>query len=166
VPEVFNEPERVIAVALGAVFAGDDILLIRRERQPFAGLWGLPGGKLQPGEHLGDGVCREVREEAGIRAHFQEFCGAVTEQVRRSGRHWAHYLLLVCRLRSAHRTLRPSSEGPVKWFPVRGLSGFGRDMIPSDRLMLSRLVLSGSGPRYYRCEIRGTKAGFRVSRFE
>lgn len=52
------------------------ILLIRRGRPPRAGQWGLPGGLLDLGERLVDGVRREVREECGIEIEVRELVAA------------------------------------------------------------------------------------------
>ncbi len=55
-------------VGVGAVvFTADDrVVLVRRARPPLAGEWTLPGGLLELGERVKDGVVREVREETGL----------------------------------------------------------------------------------------------------
>ncbi len=42
------------------------LLLIQRGHAPSAGLWSLPGGRVEPGETPTDAVVREVREETGL----------------------------------------------------------------------------------------------------
>ena len=44
----------------------DRILMAQRGKQPLKGWWSLPGGALETGERLADGVRREVREETGL----------------------------------------------------------------------------------------------------
>lgn len=46
--------------------AGPEVLLVRVAYGPAAGGWIFPGGKVEPGEHLAQAVCREVREETGL----------------------------------------------------------------------------------------------------
>lgn len=42
------------------------VLLVERAKPPLKGYWSLPGGVLETGERLEQGVCREVREETGL----------------------------------------------------------------------------------------------------
>ncbi len=42
------------------------VVLIRRRFEPLAGCWSLPGGGLEVGETLQEGLARELREETGL----------------------------------------------------------------------------------------------------
>jgi 8-oxo-dGTP diphosphatase len=54
---------------VGAVVhdAAGRLLLIQRGHAPHAGLWSLPGGRVEPGETAEEAVEREVLEETGLR---------------------------------------------------------------------------------------------------
>jgi len=54
-------------VGVGAVVIDDGrILLVQRSRDPGAGLWAVPGGKVNRGETMREAVRREVAEETGL----------------------------------------------------------------------------------------------------
>ncbi len=56
-----------IRIGVGAVvFRGEEVLLVKRGKPPFKGHWSIPGGGLEFGERLKDGVRREVMEETGL----------------------------------------------------------------------------------------------------
>ena len=48
------------------IIEGDRILLVERGREPLKGYWSLPGGVLECGETLKEGIGREVLEETGL----------------------------------------------------------------------------------------------------
>jgi ADP-ribose pyrophosphatase YjhB (NUDIX family) len=52
------------------------ILLARRGVQPFRGMWDIPGGYLDEGEHPLDGMRRELLEETGLEVEPVHFLGA------------------------------------------------------------------------------------------
>lgn len=53
------------------------ILLVRRANPPGAGLWSIPGGKVEPGEDDAAAVAREVAEETGLRVEPGAALGSV-----------------------------------------------------------------------------------------
>jgi len=59
-------PEAPVAAVGGVVIDDGAVLLVRRAFPPRQGEWSLPGGRLELGESLTEGVAREVREETGL----------------------------------------------------------------------------------------------------
>ncbi len=59
-------PERPVVGIGGVVIENGRALLIRRGSEPLRGQWSIPGGTLELGESLAQGVARELREETGL----------------------------------------------------------------------------------------------------
>ena len=59
-------PERPVVGVGGVVIDGGRTLLIRRGSEPLRGQWSIPGGTLELGESLEEGVARELLEETGL----------------------------------------------------------------------------------------------------
>ena len=65
-------PERPIVGIGGVIIDQGRTLLIRRGSEPLLGEWSIPGGTLELGESLEEGVARELREETGIEVRVLE----------------------------------------------------------------------------------------------
>lgn len=59
-------PERPVVGVGGVVVRDGRAPLIRRGSEPLKGQWSIPGGTLELGETLEEGVARELREEVGL----------------------------------------------------------------------------------------------------
>ena len=64
---------------VGAVIKDDEgrLLLIKRGHEPGAGLWSLPGGRIEPGETDIDALIRELAEETGLEVEAGHLLGTV-----------------------------------------------------------------------------------------
>jgi 8-oxo-dGTP diphosphatase len=56
----------------GVVIDGGRALLIRRGSTPLQGQWSIPGGLLNVGETMAEGVARELAEETGVEVNVVE----------------------------------------------------------------------------------------------
>jgi 8-oxo-dGTP diphosphatase len=59
-------PDRPVVGVGGVVIHNNRALLIRRGSEPLRGQWSIPGGTLELGETLQQGVARELLEETGL----------------------------------------------------------------------------------------------------
>ena len=109
---------------MGAVVIdGTKVLLVRRGNEPLKGEWSLPGGAVELGETLQQGVVREVLEETGlvvVPAGIVEVLDRITrDEVLHdgsSGRVRYHYVLVdfVCHVTGG--ALREGSDADeVRW---------------------------------------------------
>lgn len=90
-------------LGVGALIFDDAqrILLVRRGGQPLRGWWSLPGGVLETGETLHQGIQREVLEETGLLVEPVQML-TVFERIMpdAQGRTEYHYVLVdyICRI--------------------------------------------------------------------
>ena len=104
-------PDRPI-VGVGAVVLVDGrVVLIKRGAEPRAGEWSLPGGVLEVGETLEQGIAREVLEETGYAVEVGpviEVFDRITYDTARKVRY--HFVLVDYLCRSIGGELRAGSD--------------------------------------------------------
>jgi 8-oxo-dGTP diphosphatase len=123
-PYTYDYPRPAVTVdcVIFALEGGDlDVLLIQRDKEPFAGQWALPGGFVEEGESLEEAARRELREETGLTGIVLEQLGAFG-QPGRDPRGWTVSVVFYALVRRADHHARAADDArKVDWFPVRGL---------------------------------------------
>jgi 8-oxo-dGTP diphosphatase len=105
----------IIGVGAVVVEAGR-VLLVRRGGEPLKGHWTLPGGVLEVGESLAEGVAREVLEETGLHVDAVELVELVDRIHREGGRVRYHYVIADYLCRVTGGVLRAGSDADaVRW---------------------------------------------------
>jgi ADP-ribose pyrophosphatase YjhB (NUDIX family) len=105
-------------VGVGAVILREGrVLIVRRANPPLQGQWSIPGGALDLGEKLRDGVAREVREETGLEVEVGPVLDVFDSIFPDAeGRTQYHYVLIdyLCRPLSGTATAA-SDASELRW---------------------------------------------------
>jgi ADP-ribose pyrophosphatase YjhB (NUDIX family) len=116
-------PKRPLVGVGAIILKRDRILMAQRGKQPLKGWWSLPGGALETGERLADGVRREVREETGLEVRPLGVL-EIFERIMRdaSGAPEYHYVLIDYMCRITGGTLGAGDDVcAVEWVKRRDL---------------------------------------------
>ena len=144
-PPVRREYPEAPIVGVGAVVLHQGrVLLVRRGQEPLKGEWSLPGGALELGETLQQGVVREVLEETGLAVAT----GGVIELLDRiipdeSGAVRYHYVLVdfICHV-TGGTLLGASDADEARWAKPEELPQFS---LPAVTLRVIEKALSLQG---------------------
>lgn len=112
--EVFQHP--VIGVGGIAIEEGR-LLMVQRVRPPYAGMWSLPGGKLDLGETLESALIREMREETGLDIAVSGYAGLLESIYPDNSNN--HYVILDYFIKVLGGTLHPADDAAdARWFEL------------------------------------------------
>jgi ADP-ribose pyrophosphatase YjhB (NUDIX family) len=109
-------------LGVGACIVRDGrLLLLRRLRNPEAGCWSIPGGKIDFLEPIEDALRREVAEETGlILGPLRLLC--VTDQIdAETPEHWVAPTYLAESFTGEPANLEPHKHGAMEWFALDAL---------------------------------------------
>ena len=86
-------------VGVGAVIVTDEqVVLVRRGREPLLGQWSIPGGVVEVGESLRQAAAREALEETGLEVDVGEvlevFESIVPGSKPHAGKAQYHYVII------------------------------------------------------------------------
>jgi len=138
-----NRAGDYIDIGVGALIIDTGRVLLVRHRLERGGFWQgkwiLPGGMLQVGETIDEGILREVAEETGLEV---EITGEAKEPVERivtgDGGTELHVVYIVKTARVLGGELSPNSDvGEAVWAAVEDLSDI-RDDLHEDTLLILR----------------------------
>jgi 8-oxo-dGTP diphosphatase len=104
-------------MSVGAIIVdAGRVLLVRRGSEPLKGQWSVPGGALELGESLIDGLVREVREETGLTIEPVELIELLDRIHREGDRVRFHYVIADYLCRVAGGELRAATDADeVRW---------------------------------------------------
>ena len=106
-----------------AIVEGGKLLLVRRRRDPEAGCWGLPGGKVDPFETLTAATAREIHEELDIIIKPREMLCLVEQIDHVKGDHWIAPVFLIEEYTGTPVIMEPEALSDLGWFEINALPG-------------------------------------------
>lgn len=101
-----------------AIIDKSKILLVKRRRSPEADHWGLPGGKVEPGESVEDAIIREISEELGTTIQLGRWICTVDHLDDSTGQRWVSRVYLASIVSGAPRIREPHALAAVDWFAM------------------------------------------------
>lgn len=125
-------------------------LLWERAREPFSGLWALPGGRLEPGDTLESSIRRHLAAKVDVRelSHLEQL--ETRSEPDRNPRRWE---LATAYLGLVPRDVDPELPQDTSWHPV--------DRLP--RLAFDHRAITLSGRDRLRAKLSYTNLGFALA---
>ena len=148
-PGTYLPPYATHYIGVGGVVLNEDeelLVVCERHRNPGQPpFYKLPGGAVQPGEHLADAVIREVLEETGVHTRFESLA---------CFRHWHGYrygksdIYFVCRLSPLSReiTMQDEEIEDCLWMPVAEYINSSSTSVFNRRIVRAALEHPGIAP--------------------
>ncbi|MFZ4894433.1 NUDIX hydrolase [Plantibacter sp. Mn2098] len=97
------------------------IMLLQRLRDPEAGCWGLPGGKIDWMETVEHAIRREVEEELGIELGTTTLLCVVDHFEPELGQHWISPVHLATDFTGEPQLREPEKHAAFAWFALDSL---------------------------------------------
>ena len=133
-------PDQPMVGVGGVVISLGRALLIRRGSEPLKGEWSIPGGRLELGETLVEGVRRELQEETGLDVRILELIEVFErifpepEGTLRSSRPQYHFVIVDYLCEAVNGEPRPGGD-------VTDLAFAGEEELPRYNLTPATRVL-------------------------
>lgn len=128
-------------VGVGVVVVEDErILVVKRGKDPGAGTWAFPGGRLELGETLAEAAVREAREETNLQVDPGEVLAVMDFiETDEEGEVRFHYVLIDVSAERVGGTLRPGDDSvDARWIGLEEIDEL--PMAPRMAKMIRRLL--------------------------
>ena len=125
-------------IGVGAIIVQSGrVVLVKRGHAPLAGEWSIPGGVLEIGETMREGVIREAHEETGLAIEPLELLGVFDRLTRdERGQVVYHYVLVDFLCRVVGGDLKAADDAvEACWFNSDEVAGLS---LPPDTLKAVR----------------------------
>lgn len=142
--------QRPVLTVLFGIIDNDEILLLKRKKQPYAGLWGMLAGKIEFGESPEQAVIREAKEESGLDIKGVVVKGIISEVIDDENKN--HFYQLVCKAVPESKDFTDSNEGELKWLKISELE---KDkLIPSEWHIINEILLKDKSIEIHNIKVK------------
>src|SRR5215212_6359123 len=119
-----------------------EVLLVRRNKEPYQGKWSFPGGSIEPGETSREAARREALEETGVEVEVLDVADVIDSIHPPANGHPGYHYVLIDFLAVPTGRCDPVASTDVseaRWVPLDDLDGY--DLTPLARPVLARALL-------------------------
>lgn len=127
-----------IPVVIVAIIKGKNILLLRRNKRPYQGYWGMPGGALIMSETIEENAISRAKKETNLDCEFDKISAVVHERVVEKGSFKHAFVLFLVAVKPKNGDIKESEEGKLEWFSLKDLRP--DRVIPSDFFLLKKYL--------------------------
>lgn len=156
-----------IPIVVACLLSENEILLLKRNKEPFKDQWSLPGGKIDAGEFTDRAIRREIMEETGIVIQDLSYKGLVSELIYQGmdeNNLLYHHLVHVFLSRVPKVNQPFSSEGELAWFGLDQVESLKDEMVISDYHIIKEMLLNDK-PGLYNSLVAYTKQTYDCKKF-
>ena len=141
--------DTILNIVVAGIRRDEQWLLIKRQKGDYQSKWALVGGKMEYGETIEHAIIREIKEETGLSVKFQGIKSLINERLvdKKSSKQTKHFLIILCETSTKNSNFQVSNEGKLKWFSGEELKKMKDDIIPSDYLMIKKLIKLKDGEK-------------------
>lgn len=133
-----SQTHGAIPVVIVAIVKSGQILLLRRNKRPYQGYWGMPGGALIMHETIEENAITRAKKETGLDCEFQKISAIVHERVVEKNSVKHAFVLFLVIVKPKKGEIKESEEGKLEWFSLKSLRP--DRIIPSDFFLLKKYL--------------------------
>lgn len=127
-------------IVAAVLMKGQRVLCVKRQHQPFKGMYGLPGGHKQPNETDTEALIREVKEETGLEIKTQpKPIGIIEYTISDEETYTVTYYTAT--IISGTPTPQPNEITDIKWMTTRELYGHMANFIPLSKVQAFKQII-------------------------
>lgn len=138
---------------------GENVLMLKRKKEPWLNRWNGEGGKIEPGESPTDALYREILEETTINLKLAKktiFAGIVTwEDTKQEKTKEIYGMYAFVSYLSDDQGFwkdeRVTREGILAWKPIEWVCNKNNDEVAGNLPYLLPAFITSSEPKRYHC---------------